>query len=142
MKLYTLLLLTSFLSVSFAFSQNADSSKVVISKEGNVEIIQDRRVDSLVSIHKKLNEEKQSMEGFRVQLFFGADRKKANDIKADFLQKYPEATAHLLYQQPNYKVRVGDFRTRLEAYKFYKTMITDFPSAFIVKDEIKLPEIE
>ena len=111
-------------------------------KEGRVEIIADRRIDSIIQIHKKINEDKQTMSGYRVQLFFGAERKKANDIKSDFLEKHPDINAYLIYQQPNYKVRVGDFRTRLEAFNLFKKISADFSSAFIVKDEIKLPGME
>jgi hypothetical protein len=38
-------------------------------------------------------------------------------------------------------VRVGDFRTRLEALRFLKQVSTSFPSAFVVTDQINLREI-
>ena len=112
------------------------------SQAGYVRILADPALDSLMQLSKRINEARQSMPGYRVQLYFGADRKKANDIKASFLQQNNEHPAYVLYHQPNYKVRIGDFRTRLEAYKALQEVISDYPSSFIVKDEIALPPLE
>ena len=37
-------------------------------------------------------------------------------------------------------MRLGDFKTRLEAMKLLDEVRHDYPQAFIVKDEVKLPE--
>ena len=39
------------------------------------------------------------------------------DQKVKFLSKYPEHEVHIKYDAPNFKVRVGDFRTKNEALK-------------------------
>ncbi len=111
-------------------------------RQGSLVVHADSRLDSLVSAHKKWNAEKQCMPGFRVQLYFGGDRKKANELRTVFLQKYPDVSAYVIYQQPNYKVRVGDFRTRLEAYTLHADLVAEYPSAFVVKDEVALPAIK
>jgi hypothetical protein len=38
-------------------------------------------------------------------------------------------------------VRVGDFRTRLEAERFFIELKESFPDAFIVKDDVELPPL-
>jgi hypothetical protein len=105
--------------------------------EGKVEIIRDAKIDSLVKRHRAFLESKTTIKGYRIQLFFGTDRAKANEMKTAFLQKYPTLNAYLIYQQPNFKVRVGDFKSRLEATKYVKQLNIDFNSAFIVHDDIK-----
>ncbi|MDQ3050305.1 MAG: SPOR domain-containing protein [Bacteroidota bacterium] len=80
------------------------------------------------------------MSGYRIQIYFGSDRTKANEVKTDFLQLFPNKGAYLIYQQPNFKIRVGDHKTRLEAMKFLKEIQSLYSAAFIVKDEVKLPE--
>lgn len=100
---------------------------------------QNALIDSLVNKHVALNESKMSMPGYRIQIFFGAQRSKATEIKTDFMMKYADVPSYLLYQQPNFKVRVGDFRTRLEAQKLLESIKTQFAVAFIVRDEVKLP---
>jgi hypothetical protein len=110
--------------------------------EGRVEIVKSPRIDSLVKKHRTFNEQQRTMQGFRIQLYFGTQRNKANEIKALFQEKFPSYPAYLIYQQPNFKVRVGDFITRIEAFKLYKELESEYESVFIVKDQIKPPKIE
>lgn len=111
-------------------------------KPGKVAYQYDHRLDTLIEKHVRINETKNSIPGYRVQIYFGGQRTKANETKSEFLKKYPETSAYLIYQQPNFKIRVGDFRDRLQAYEFYMKLIADFKTAFIVKDEITLPELK
>jgi len=103
-----------------------------------------RTQDSLVKVlmhrHIAINQAKRSMAGYRVQIHFGPQRAKANEVKSDFLSLYPNMGAYLVYHQPNFKIRVGDFKTRLEAMKFLKEVQPLYSTAFLVKDEVKLPE--
>ena len=140
-------ILSGSLSLLFLFIfsgsyQPAQAQNQVPKKEGSLTIQQDPRLDSLLLLNKKINEEKQTMDGFRVQLYFGTDRKKATDMKSLFLQKHSEIPAYVIYQQPNFKVRVGDYLTRLEAYKLFMDLSPEYPSAFVVKDDIALPPVE
>ena len=101
---------------------------------------QDSLIHQLVNRHIAINQAKRSMPGYRIQIYFGQNRTKANEVKTDFLQLFPKTGAYLVYQQPNFKIRVGDFSTRLEALKFLKEIQSLYAAAFIVKDEVKLPE--
>jgi len=123
-----------FLFTFFAFAVNAQTP-------GTITVIESPKVKELVNRHITLNVEKETIKGYRVQIHFGGERKKTEKIRAEFLQHYPEISAYELYQQPNFKVRVGDFRTRLEAQKFLKQLAGEFPSAFIVTDDINLPKL-
>ena len=80
------------------------------------------------------------MPGFRVQVYYGSNRSKAIEIRTGFLKTSSGIPAYLIYQQPNFKVRLGDFKTRLEALELLEKMQLEFPGAFIVKDEVKLPQ--
>ena len=96
----------------------------------------------LVKRHVLLNSTKMSMPGFRVQVFYGSNRTKATEIRTEFLKTSSGIAAYLIYQQPNFKVRLGDFKTRLEAQELLEKLQLDYPGAFIVKDEVKLPEVK
>jgi hypothetical protein len=54
---------------------------------------------------------------------------------------FPEQGVYLMFQSPYYKVRVGDFRTRMDAEGFKQKLLDEFPDAFVVKDEINFPEL-
>jgi hypothetical protein len=45
------------------------------------------------------------------------------------------------YVEPNYKVRVGDFRTRMEAEKLLQELKGKFTSLFIIPGKINPPKI-
>lgn len=81
------------------------------------------------------------MPGFRIQVFFGPERQKAQEAKTQLSALYPENQTYLVYQQPNFKVRLGDFKTRLEASRFLQRVQGNYPGAFIVPDEVRLPEL-
>ena len=53
--------------------------------------------------------------------------------------KYPDMGAYLIYQPPFFKIRVGDFRTKDEAYTFYKKLLSDFPVSYLIADQINYP---
>lgn len=103
-------------------------------------IPQDSLAKLLVEKHKKLNSAHQSMPGYRLQLYFGSDRNHATEMKTEFQHLYPKVNAYVIYQQPNFKLRVGDFKSRLEAVKFLKEIQPDYTTAFMVQDDVKLPE--
>ena len=109
---------------------------------GHVQFIQDVRVVEMINKKTQINEKKDGkIQGFRVQIHFGSDRDKAKEVKSKFIQKYDSIPAYERYEQPNFKIRVGDFRTRLEAYRFFKTVTAEFPGSFIVEDEIEMKEL-
>ena len=85
------------------------------------------------------------MDGFRIQIFFDSgnnSKTKAQSIYEEFKAKYPDIGAYLSFKSPNYKVRVGDFRTRLDAQRFLNEIIAEYPSAWIVADMIRFPITE
>src|SRR5687768_16360912 len=62
-------------------------------------------------------------QGFRVQICTESGnnaRDLANDQKAVFYTKYENKKAYLEWESPNFKVRVGDFKNRLEATLYWK----------------------
>ena len=106
-----------------------------------LDIVQDPKIADLLVKHIEINS-KAPIKGYRVKIHFGSDKMKAKDVKAKFIAQYPHVPAYEKYDQPNFNIRVGDFRTKLEAYKFYKEVQADFPAAFIVQDDIEFPDLE
>jgi hypothetical protein len=121
------------------FSQNPD-----ISKTGRLTIYQPAEVDSLLSRVYYSNIPKSTIKGFRVQIYSGSNRIDANKVKADFLDSYVDEKIYFDYKQPYYKVRVGDYRNKVEAQKMYQTLLLDpkFKGVLIVPDEINYPELK
>lgn len=74
--------------------------------------------------------------GFRVQIYNGNDRNKATALKVDFIRKYPKMGAYMTYIQPQFRVKVGDFRSRGEAQKFLDQISSLYSPVMIVPDII------
>jgi hypothetical protein len=96
----------------------------------------------LANRYRRISAAKMSRPGYRIQIYFGADRAKAQELRTDFMRTFPEMGAYLIYQQPNFKVRVGDFRSRLEAQGFLKSLNDRYTPSFIVPEEIRLPNFD
>lgn len=110
---------------------------------GKVEIIQDPRVQEMMNKKIEINEKKDGkIPGYRIQIHFGSERDKAKEVKSKFIQKFDSIPAYEKYEQPNFKIRVGDFRTKLDAFRYMKLISPDFPGSFIVQDEIEMKEVE
>lgn len=130
-----------FLLFIFAGTQSIYSQNNATKQK--VAIIQDSRIISLVEKHKYLNE-KQKITGWRVQIFFESgnnSKSRAYSKKGVFMAMYPDMGVYLMFQSPYYKVRVGDFRTRMDAEGFKQKIMGEFPDAFVVKDEINFPDL-
>ena len=126
--------------VSFPEDKAQESNRPEIMR--NIEVLQDPLVDKMLEWHIENNKTKNKIDGFRVEIFFSSDvdaKEKALKKKTEFLSVYPDNTVHIIYVSPNFRVRVGDFRTKNEALKLYKEIKDNYPVAFIVTDEIDFP---
>ena len=110
-----------------------------------VNIHQDQTISSLLTKHIKVNEYNPWINGYRVQLYSVSgvkSRDKANLFKAEFLSKYNNTKVYIVYQAPYFKVRLGDFRTKIEALAFLNKISKNYPSGFVVIDQIRFKEIK
>ncbi len=119
------------------------SAQTAAAKEGSLEIIQDPRIPMLIERHISLNTSLPGiMEGYRIQIYFdsGSDSKKrAMDVRADFIGRYPGIPAYLSFQEPFFKVRIGDYRIKLEADGQLQKILVNYPNAYVVRDRINFP---
>jgi hypothetical protein len=132
-------LLIMFLPM-LAMAQSSDRPPLV---PASATVVRSAQVDSLLAMHRRYSEHKGGTDGYRVQLFSGSgneSRQQANDVRNDFLRDFPDVPAYLIFQSPNYKVRVGDLRTEVEAMRLKQDISYRFPGGFVVKDEIKFAQ--
>ncbi|MDD2527510.1 MAG: SPOR domain-containing protein [Lentimicrobiaceae bacterium] len=109
---------------------------------GYININADNRIELLMDKYIYLNRHQSTLDGWRVQIFFdsGANSKsRATESLNRFSNRYPETGAYLSFKEPYFRVRVGDFRTRLEAEGFLQEIHALYPNAFTVNDKINPP---
>ena len=111
------------------FSQeNTNNSSIQTTLK--VKALQEKKID----YNRKTGGE---TDGYRVKIHFSADKAKAREIQSRFLSKYADIPTYEDYQQPNFVIMVGDYKTKLEAYELLKRIKEDFPYAFIVKSKVR-----
>lgn len=101
-------------------------------------IVGDVAVTQMVEKHVELNSRVKTIPGYRVQIasFSGVSAKtSAFNLRDQFMLDYPQVQAYIIFDEPNFKVKVGDFRTRLEAYAFLQE-IKDVYKGYIIRDNI------
>lgn len=120
----------ALLALLFVLPANAQQGRITV--KGDVAVTQ------MVEKHIELNSKVKTVPGFRVQIasFSGANSKTcAFDLRDRFMLDYPTVQAYIVFDEPNFKVKVGDFRTRLEAYAFLQ-QIKEVYKGYIVRDNI------
>ncbi len=129
--------------------RDADPDRTSLMQQGNVpgelRISQDTRIDELINRHVLFNDKRKGIEGYRIQIYFGSGaqgREESGEHNARALSYFPDLKVHLMYQYSYYKVRIGDFRTREEAFFWYTRVKRRFPNAYIVPDTIEFPDLD
>ena len=116
--------------------------------EGSVVVVQDPLLDSLLVDYQEIrmkimeNPDNKAIPGYRIQIFFDSglnSSDRARQAQDEFMVLYPEIPAYVSWKSPNYRVRAGDFKTKLEAERTLQMIILDYPNAWVTRDEINFP---
>ena len=108
-------------------------STTLFGQNGNIEINQSNKLDSIIKLKKELNSKIQNL---RIQIYSG-DRDNAEQMIKEFIEIFNDTTADVIYETPNYKVWVGNYYTQLEADKRLIEIRKKFRSAFIFRPELQ-----
>ena len=112
-------------------------------KRGSLHVNQDSRIERLMKRQRDVFAANSTMPGYRVQIFMeiGNDAiAHAEAMKSSFSAAFPELPVYLTYEQPYYRLRVGDFRNRVEAEKYVRLIKPQFNLAFVTADIINPPQ--
>ncbi len=87
-----------------------------------------------------IKRENNSYQGVTIQVYSGLNRTRANEAKAKVYKVLSKGEPRLVYEQPNYKVKVGKYFDRLEAQKDYAALREEFPVVLVVPEKFKVVE--
>lgn len=112
--------------------------------KADVEIYQSQAVAN--SLRQQVAENgKRQMNGYRVRIFFDNKQSARSESEVTlkrFESMYHDVKAYRTYANPYFKVTVGDFRTKSEAMELLSRIKYEFPSAFVVKENIEFPIVD
>ena len=80
--------------------------------------------------------------GYRIRVYYENNqnaRNRSEAIARTISGTYPGIGVYRTFESPNFKVCVGDFRTKDEALKLYHALKTSYPTAIILKETINYP---
>lgn len=124
MKNYLVFLITLLLCVNLS-AQN---------RKGRVEITGDIKVSELVKKHIEFNEKMQTVRGYRIQIaaLSGPNsRNQAFELKRRFKEEFPEVEVYIVFTEPNFRIKVGDFISKLDAYVFAQRIKNRYPGTIV-----------
>lgn len=74
--------------------------------------------------------------GFRVQIYSGNSRNEAYDVQTRFQSQFKDYGSYISYEEPNYRVKVGDFTSRSEANRFRTILREYYRNVFVFTEDI------
>lgn len=97
-----------------------------------VSVNQDPKFEQLLEEKRKINSSITANDRYKIQIFYG-DIQNARKVLADFQKNFPSLDATIIFSSPNYKVQVGNFKTKIEADRNRQEILTKYPDALVVK---------
>jgi hypothetical protein len=104
--------------------------------DGEFRLSVNDRLHPILDSISRLQLSRKFIDGFTIQLYSGTKRDLAMEAKKVLTTRHPDLIGDLVYQQPNFRVKVGRYFTRLEAYKDFAALRKNFPAAIIIPEKI------
>ncbi len=112
----------------------ADSDSTAIDIKNNILFFKDPRVDVLQKMYMRKAVDPNA-KVIRVQVFQAIARDKVFEAKAQFSARYPGIQTFVTYASPNFRLRVGEFSSQQEAFKFMQQVKPHFPMSFVIEEK-------
>lgn len=142
------LILLSAICLLCMQANGQESNNIVIQQDSLITLLQNFRAvheinpttARLISLGSKPIDKAKATrvkrKGFRVQIYAGSNRSEAYAIQARFKNQYSDMDTYITYSEPNYRVKVGDFRSRSQANEFMSTIRSQYRSVFVFQEDI------
>lgn len=141
-------LIFGFLLIGLAQFSKAQSGIVEVEKDSLINLLQEFRAENginpttarMISLGSKVIDKKSGkrvkVRGFRVQIFSGSSRGDAYAVQSRFQTSYKDLGSYVTYDEPNYRVKVGDFRNRAEATNFMRELRSQYSNVFVFTEDV------
>ncbi len=102
-------------------------------QQGKVTIEQDPKIDRLLQVYTSANSNR---DFYTIQVGFGSYNE-AEKLKQDVETDFPQWRAKIVFDSPTYRVRIGRFKTKLEAERHFQVVREKYQQSLILKSEKK-----
>jgi hypothetical protein len=97
-----------------------------------------KRLDLVLETMANNNRSIRYAPGYRIQVYVGNERQQAEATKLLIYQNFPELNPYLVYKQPTYRLKVGDFMRRMDAERYYSQIRQWIASAVLQPDKVEI----
>ena len=106
------------------------TTSAIYAQNGKISIEQDSKIDELLEIYKKSLDK---TDYYRIQVGFVSNNQKAQEIKSNVEIDFPELPSQIDFDSPTYRIRVGRFKSKLEAERKFNEVRKKYPNAMLLK---------
>ena len=112
---------------------------LIISTISNVQgqsatLTQDSKFEQLLNEKRKINSAIIINERYKIQVFSG-NSEGAKKTLADCKQDFRELDGTIIFNTPNYKVWIGNFKSRIEAERYIIEIKKKYPNYLLIKPQ-------
>ena len=129
-------------STAVAVMDSTLLGKSILSLMGpGIQVSQSQTVSNALAAYIRSNAAK-TLTGYRIRVFYDScpqARARSESIERALRGQFSGTAVYRSYESPNYKVSVGDFRTKDEALRIYNLLKGAYPTAYIIKETINYP---
>ena len=97
-----------------------------------------KKLDNVLDSIDQINVQRTYIDGFTIQVYSGARKEDAMKAKQELTSSLPDLHSEVLYSQPNFRVKVGKYYSRVEAQKDYLDVKRLFPTAIVIPDKVAI----
>lgn len=125
---------------------NRDIFRILEQQDANMSRVTIKQSPHIVSAvnNQILNASQKRIPGYRIRIFFDNKqdaRVRSESLERSFPEQFPGFRVYRTFDNPYFKVTVGDFRTRSDATRAFRMLEGSFPGAFIVRENINFPPL-
>lgn len=97
-----------------------------------------KKLDTILDTMAQRNKAAKYIAGYRIQLYTGTKRNELEAAKLFVYQRFSDLNTYIAYNHPTYRLRVGDFATRLDVERYFNKLKDEYPTATIITDRVTL----
>ena len=96
------------------------------------------KVEALLDTVASVNKSIKYARGYRILAYNGSERQTVMNLRTSILRRVPQEKDYLTYKQPNFRLMIGDYFSRIEAQQVLNQLRDIIPNAQIVTDQINI----
>lgn len=104
----------------------------ITAQSSNLEVNQDQKFEQLLNEKRKSNTNLSYSDRYKIQIYNGGSEG-AKKTLTEFRQQFKNLDGTIVFKTPNYKVMIGNFRSRMEAERNLIEIQNYYKNVFLIK---------